>query len=110
MIYSKYRIVDFKEGKPIFFEGRYPKAAALKAFVHLLKFIDISDFKDKFIVFSIELMGQNDLPIKKYKYIGTRIKLHRPIIKQVNGEKVKYEYKDVIGKYNPDLEKINIKK
>jgi hypothetical protein len=103
-----YKIVDFKEETPVYFKGVYPKVAGVKAFQHLLKFIDIKNFEDKFIVFKIEEVGPttNNKLLKTYKYIGTRIELEKPAVKVIDGLKTTYYFKDVVGKYNPELDKI----
>jgi len=103
-----YKIVDFKEETPVYFNGYYPKVAAVKAFQHLLKFIDIKNFEDKFIVFKMEEVGptKNSKFLKNYKYIGTRIELEKPAVKVIDGLKTIYYFKDVVGKYDPAMDKI----
>jgi hypothetical protein len=105
-----YTIVDFPKDNQNYgtYEGKYPKSAANKAFSKLLQFIKTTnnlqkdDFLGKFLVFVIKNINTN----KEYKYIGNRIKLHNPIEKIINGRKIIYRYKNVIGKYNPELDKI----
>ena len=41
-----------------------------------------------------------------YKYIGSRIKLEKPITITKNNKVVQYKYKNVIGKYKEELDKI----
>jgi hypothetical protein len=103
---KSYKIVDFNEEFPVYFEGMYPKTAAVKAFQHLLKFVDIKNFEDEFIVFNIEQVGKNSTSKKTHKYIGARIALAKPVTRIVNGIKTKYYFKDVVGKYNPELDKL----
>lgn len=102
-----YTIVDFPEENQSYgnFSGTIPKKAANKVFSFLLKFIneDINnDFSGKFIVFVIKDISTNKL----YKYIGTRIKLKNPVYKTKNNEPIIYKYKNVIGKYRPELDLI----
>ena len=100
-----YSIVDFPNDKELYgnFEGNNPKSAANKAFSYLIKFIDKNyDNQGKFLVFVIRNMSTN----KEYKYIGNRIKLENPVVVSKNGKEIIYNYKNVIGIYNPDLEKI----
>jgi len=100
-----YSIVDFPNDKELYgnFEGNNPKSAANKAFSYLIKFIDKNyDNQGKFLVFVIRNMSTN----KEYKYIGNRIKLQNPIRVNKNGRSFVYEYKNVIGKYKKELDKI----
>ncbi len=116
----KFTIVDFpEEGKTYgTFKSTIPKKAANEAFDLLIRFIDNKnnnnksnkknknnnknsnndEFKGKFIVFVIKDIDSG----KMYKYIGNRVKLHKPI--KINNKS--YEYKNVIGKYNPELDLI----
>jgi hypothetical protein len=103
---KNYCIVDFPEDDQIYgnFTGSIPKKAANKAFSFLLKFLneDINnDLSGKFIVFTIKNIESN----KTYKYIGTRIQLKNPIFSKDN-RNIKYLYKNVIGKYKPELDLI----
>lgn len=107
MANKKYVIVDFANDEnglaPKIFNENAPKKAANKAFSYLLQFMDIDKDNDdfllgKFLVFVIKNIETN----KEYKYIGNRIKLANPI--KINN--VKYEYKNIIGKYNPVLDLI----
>ena len=104
-----YSIVDFPEDNQLY--GKYkattPKAAANKAFSSLIKFIDIDKknedhFLGKFIVFVIKDTETE----KEYKYIGNRIKLQNPVTIEKKGKQIKYKYKNVIGKYNEELDKL----
>lgn len=85
-----FSIVDYpEEGKNY---GKYksylPGKAASKAFTVLCKKLKYTDDnKDKFIVFSI--IDNNK---KKYEYIGTKVKLYKPI--KVNG--VNYNYRNIV--------------
>ena len=103
-----FTIVDFPENNQYYgkFKGTIPKKVASKAFSSLVQFMDINPEKDnfqgKFIVFVIKNIKTN----KMYKYIGTRIKLHNPIKVIKNGIEIEYKYKNVIGKYKNELNKI----
>jgi len=102
-----YTIVDFPDDNQTYgnFSGSIPKKAANKAFSFLLKFLneDIhNDFTGKFIVFVIKDTDTNKL----YKYIGTRIILQNPIHTIKNNKNITYKYKNVIGKYKPELDLI----
>ena len=105
-----FTIVDFPKDKEC--SGRFissiPKKAADQAFSYLINYMNINkndedDLLGKFIVFVIKDIDNN----KMYKYIGNRIKLKNPIIKiNKDGSKIEYHYKNVIGKYNKELDKI----
>ena len=102
-----YSIVDFPEDNKYYgkFRGTVPKMVASKAFSSLIQFIDVDqdNMDGKFIVFVIKNMQNN----KMYKYIGTRIRLENPVkVIKKNGIEVEYRYKNVIGKYRPELDKI----
>jgi len=105
---NTYTIVDFPENNQCYgkFKGNIPKKVASKAFSSLVQFMDIDlekdEFQGKFIVFVIKNVKSG----KMYKYIGNRIKLHNPIKIVKNGIEVEYKYKNVIGKYRNELDKI----
>jgi len=111
MVYNNnsfsYEIVDFPNtSKPFgLYKGKYPKVAASKAFAFLSNIIGtkINSEEGKFIVFVIRNINTR----KEYKYIGTIVKLENPVTKYVNGEEIIYQYKNVVGKYNPELDKLN---
>jgi hypothetical protein len=100
-----YTIVDFPEENQTYgkFSGSIPKKAANKVFSFLLKFLndDIEeDFTGKFIVFVIKEINSD----KIFKYIGTRIMLKNLIHTKKNNKDITYKYKNVIGKYKPELD------
>jgi len=100
-----YSIVDFPKDMELYgkFKGINPKSAANKAFSSLIKFINKDDINEgKFLVFVIRNMSTN----KEYKYIGNRIELQNPIRIKKDGQLVIYKYKNVIGKYRNELDKI----
>lgn len=113
MVYNNnnnyYSIVDFPETGKYYgkFSGTIPKKVASKAFSSLIKFINIDFSKEdvflgKFVVFVIKNMETG----KMYKYIGSRIKLENPIKVFKNNKEIEYKYKNIIGKYNKDLDLI----
>jgi hypothetical protein len=105
---NTYTIVDFPENNQCYgkFKGTIPKKVASKAFSSLVQFMDIDlekeEFQGIFIVFVIKKTKTG----KMYKYIGNRVKLHNPIKISKNGVEVEYKYKNVIGKYRNELDKI----
>lgn len=106
---KSYSIVDFPEDNKLYgdFIATSAKSAAGEAFSHLLKFLDLDEnnedsFLGKFLVFT--LIDKNSH--KKYKYMGTRIELKNPVSITKNNHNLTYKYKDVIGKYKKELDKI----
>ena len=107
--YNKFTIVDFPEDGKTYgiFVGEIPKKVASKAFSSLMQFMSINDNKNdnslgKFIVFVIKNINSG----KMYKYIGNRVKLENPIKIRKNNKEIEYKYKNVIGKYKDELDKI----
>jgi len=104
---NSYEIVDFPNNTKSFgsYKGNSPKKAASKAFAFLSNIIGnkINSENGKFIVFVI----RNTDTKKEYKYIGTVVKLENPVTKYINGQEVIYKYKNVIGRYNKELDKLN---
>ncbi len=105
-----FTIVDFPKDNQEYgkYKSTIPKKAAENAFKTLLKYSNFNsnnekDLTGKFIVFVLK-----DIDSKKlYKYIGTIVKLKKPITRRTrNGEEIVYYYKNVIGKYNKELDKI----
>ena len=96
-----FTIIDYpKEGEVY---GRYlsnsPGRAANKAFTQLSRMMNIKNSNNKnYLVFSIKetTNGSNK---QKYKYIGTRIKLHKPIVINKGGKLIKINYRNVVAKY-----------
>ena len=90
-----YTIVDFPTiGKE---SGRYsgtsPQQAASKALTQLSRKVNLQNSNDKnFMVLTLRKLGTN----KKYTYIGTRVKLYRPISRNINGKAVIFRYRNVI--------------
>ena len=104
-IIKYYTIVDFpNQGKTYGkFSGTIPKNAASKAYSVLFKFMKHNDdLFGKFIVFVIKEIETN----KEYKYIGSRIKLQNPVVVNKNGKEITYNFKNVIGVFDPNLNKI----
>ena len=102
-----YEIVDFPNDSKSFgsYTGNTPKKAASKAFAFLSNIIGtkINSENGQFIVFVIRNIDTK----KEYKYLGTIVKLENPVTKYVNGQEVMYKYKNVIGRYNKELDKLN---
>jgi hypothetical protein len=104
-----FTLVDFPDDNETFgkFVSIVPKKAANKAFTSLLKVMAMNENNDdyfigKFIVFVIRDVQNN----KEYKYIGNKIKLENPVIVHKNGKEIKYHFKNIIGKYSAELDKI----
>lgn len=107
-----YKIVDFPSSGELY--GNYksvsPKKAAELAFDVLTNVISIENNNNnkneyssgKFLVFTIRNIENN----REHKYIGSRIKLENPIRKNINGNEVILQYKNVIGVYKSELDKI----
>jgi hypothetical protein len=103
-----YTLLNFpKEGTNYgLFKSTSPKRAAKKAFGKLAKSIGLTNANGSFIVFSIKNINTK----KEYKYIGSRVKLVKPIeVILKNGKKIYYKYEHLVGKYNRELNKINNK-
>jgi hypothetical protein len=105
---NKFTIVDFPKDGLTYgsFSGKVPKKVASKAFSSLMQFMDINNEENnslgKFIVFVIKNVNTG----KMYKYIGNRVKLENPIKITKNNKEIIYKYKNVIGKYKDELDKI----
>lgn len=104
IVYS-YSIVDYPSEGKLYgnFKSTIPKKAADLAFLYLFDMLNDKnkeDFTGKFIVFVIK----NNDNGKMYKYLGNRIKLKNPVKKYENGKTIYYYYKNVIGKYRPELD------
>lgn len=100
-----YTIVDFPSQEKTYgkFSGNIPKNAASKAYSVLFKFMKQNDdLFGKFIVFVIKEIETN----KEYKYIGSRVKLQNPVVVNKNGKQITYNFKNVIGVFDPKLNKI----
>ena len=103
-----FSIVDFPNDGEM--KGEFisdvPKKAAIQAFSYLAEVSDIyknnEDSLGKFIVFVIKNKNNGKL----YKYIGNRVKLENVIKIKKNGNYIEYKYKDVVGKYKEELNKI----
>lgn len=106
-IKKTYTIVDFPHKGKTYgkFSGTIPKNAASKAYSTLFKFMKQNNNDNlfgKFIVFVIKEIETN----KEYKYIGSRVKLQNPVVVSKNGKEITYNFKNVIGVYNSELDKI----
>jgi len=94
-----YTIVDFPNAGEEYgrYWGSHPKQAANKAFSQLSRKINLQNSNDKnFMVFTIRELGTN----KKHTYVGTRVKLHRPRVRNINGREVHFRYQNVLTNKN----------
>ena len=78
------------------YQNKYPYQAARKAFNFLSKKIGLNNGHKKFLVFEII----NNKTKKVYKYQGTRIRLHEPIVYTRAGKEYKVEYKVIVTRYD----------
>ncbi len=104
-----YEIMAFPDKKSNFgnYSGYYPKQAAQKAFNFLSSLVDEEIKKDgNFLVFSIRKKNKNNInnSNKEHKFIGTVVELDNYVYNNKTDRKVKL--KNVISKYNPELDKI----
>jgi hypothetical protein len=111
-VLREYQIVDFPNKNKNFgsFKGTYPKQAAEKAFTFLSNIVGDEVKKDgNFIVFSIQQKSKNtnNNMNKELKFIGTVIKLENDVFNKEQNKMIKY--KNILSKYNPDLDKIKAK-
>ncbi len=100
----EYVVVDFPEVGKTFggFMGSSPKQAANKAFTKLAKMSQLNNSKRQLLVFVMRNLDTG----KEYKYIGSRVKLANPKKVSIAGKEVIYRYKNIVGKYRPELNKI----
>ena len=99
-----FTIVDFPEegmtsGR---FTGTSPKRAGTKAFTKLAKLSKLNNSKRQLLVFVIRNLNT----MKEYHFIGSRVKLAKPRKVVINGKNVIYRYKNIVGRYRPELNKI----
>jgi hypothetical protein len=101
---SEYVIVDYPTEGEIFgkFMGTSPKQAASKAFSKLAKVSQLNNSKRQLLVFTM----RNQMTGKEYKYIGSRVKLANPKRVTIGGKEIVYRYKNIVGKYRDELNKI----
>lgn len=96
-----FTLVDFPEdGKTSGrYSGKSPRRAASKAFTQLCKVYNFKNSMDKFnyIKFSIREVGQNSN--KVHTYMGTRVKLYKPITVNRDNKIIRYKYKNIITEY-----------
>lgn len=86
-----FQIIDFPKvgGKYGNYSANSPGQAASKAFSALVKKMQYDrDDSEKFIIFTIK----SDKNGKLYEYVGTRIKLHKPILL---GDRV-YKHRNIV--------------
>ena len=105
----EYEILSFPNKKSNFgsFKGNYPKQAAEKAFTFLSNLVGDEIKEDgNFVVFSIRKKTKNNINSNKsHKFIGTVIELENNVYNRNLKKTVKF--KNVLSKYNNDLDKIN---
>ena len=103
-----YEIMSFPSKKTNFgnYTGAYPKQAAEKAFTFLSSLmLDKVKEDGNFIVFSIRKKSANEINSNKiHKFIGTVVELENPVYN--NSLERKLKFKNVVSKYNPELDKI----
>jgi hypothetical protein len=92
-----FTIIDYPEINKNYgrYAGKSPGKAASKAFTSLAKKINLSNnTSNKQLVLHLKELNS---PNKKiYKYIGSRVKLVRPITVYINGKTVEFNYKNII--------------
>ena len=105
MTKRSFTIIDFpKKGETY---GRYlantPQRAASKAFTQLARIIGLTNENDQnHMVFVIKEITQGS-DNKLYTYIGTRVELAEPIIKNIAGKEVVYKYKNIVAKQKNNI-------
>lgn len=103
-----FTVVDYpKEGETF---GRYMSKnmtdAANKAIAKLSKKMNIDSMNNQFITFWMKETTRNS-DHKEVRYIGTRVKLHKPIIITRGNNDIEYKYKYIVTKYDEQNFKIN---
>lgn len=99
-----FTVIDYPKTGEVFgmFRASTPKQAANRAFTKLGKIFDVKNENNKWLVFNLqEISIKNGKVIKgkMYKYIGTRVQLVKPIIRNINGKMIQYKYKNIVGSY-----------
>ena len=102
---DEYTIIDYpvagkNHGR---YRGKSPGQAARKVLNYLARKSGIDDdvnVKQRFLVFTI----QNIKNKKDYKYIGTRVKMHRPVQVELGGKTVQYNYTTHLTKWKKEYE------
>lgn len=94
-----FTIVDFPEKGQTYgsYSGSNPRRAASKAFTRLAKFYNFKNSTNdyKYINFTIRETTKSSAN-KEYTYYGTRVKLFKPTVVNINGKSIKYNYKNII--------------
>lgn len=108
-----FTVVDFpKKGNTFgLFKSQYPKQAGNRAFTKLSRMIDLKNNSNKWLVFNIQeiFMNKKTNKIEKgkiYKYLGTRVELVKPIIRNINGHEITYKYKNILASYKKYFDSI----
>jgi hypothetical protein len=68
----------------------------------LAKVSQLNNSKRQLLVFTM----RNQMTGKEYKYIGSRVKLANPKRVTIGGKEIVYRYKNIVGKYRDELNKI----
>lgn len=92
----QFTIIDYPQegGHYGSYSANTPGQAASKAFTALVKKMDYDrDDKEKFILFTLkEMDGGGNARGKVYEYVGTRVKLYKPI----RLGKREYNYRNIV--------------
>jgi len=96
--YDTYSLLDYPSGGNKYgnFTGSCPSRAA-KKFISLLS--KQHNFTNSSSKKAIICMIINNRTKKEYKYVGTRVKLHKPDIIYINNKKVSFNYKNIVAPY-----------
>ena len=95
----EYEIIDYpSKGRTTGnYGGNAPGQAAKKITRRLASDMNFSNSRNKkLLVFNF----RNKITKKEYKYVGTRVKLYKPISINVGDKVIKYKYKTIVTKYN----------
>ena len=97
--HKKYKIFDYPQQGMVYgeFKGKYPGQAAKKIFTKLAYEQNFTNSNNKkAIVFSI--MNMKDK--KELRYVGTRIKLMKPVnLTLRSGKTISFRYKNIVTRY-----------
>jgi len=97
-----FTVVDFPKKDNTFgrYKGVRPCDAASKAFSQLARIVNLKNSNKKnHMVFTIKEISQGGSG-KCYTYIGTRVELDQPIMKNIGGKNVYFKHKNIISKYD----------
>ena len=74
------------------YSGATARQAANKALTKLARLVDVSNNNDKYIVFTIRDLENG----REHQFMGTRVRLVQPIVRQIKGVSVRFEYRNVL--------------